>query len=459
MTSEVTGRRSWWSRNQWPLIVGAVALVALLGWGLVAIDRFSDDEERFDEQVEGRPSDDSGEVTREGERPRLSDERAEFIAGFLAEMVAGGAVLGVSLVEWDGGLLVEQVFPGTPAREAGLRPGDVLRELDGERVRDVADLREALSDLEPGERYELGIDRAGEPVTLEVVHADVDLVVAELRDWLEGLSFVRPDVPRRQLEHFPDQRPEFNQPGVIDDNLHVRPILGVTVREANEGLRVMTVAHGSAALYSGFNVGDVITKVGRQRVRTTDELEAALPVFDLSGDELPDEIGDAVEFTVLRDGRELELEVVFSIRPGNLTPVAPPATAVPAVPGNDALERLMRERLERIEQDLLSDDFIEVLAARVIEELAPLLVPPPDQATEEAVPTFDLATALTGLNVYSGSVSELGDASIVLAGTRGSIRLTITDETVFAGSSPRIGGVAAVIVDADLNAVLVVVGG
>jgi serine protease Do len=44
------------------------------------------------------------------------------------------------------GVLVREVMPGTPAEKAGLKAGDVILSVDGNRVKDAAELRSALRD-------------------------------------------------------------------------------------------------------------------------------------------------------------------------------------------------------------------------------------------------------------------------------------------------------------------------
>jgi serine protease Do len=66
------------------------------------------------------------------------------------------------------GALVEQVVRGTPAREAGVRKGDIITALGDTRIASYGDLLGALRDHEPGDRVTLTIFRNGEDKKLEV---------------------------------------------------------------------------------------------------------------------------------------------------------------------------------------------------------------------------------------------------------------------------------------------------
>jgi serine protease Do len=68
----------------------------------------------------------------------------------------------------DSGALVEQVVPGSPAREAGVRKGDIITGLDDARIGSYGDLLGALRDHDPGDRVILTIFRNTEEKKLEV---------------------------------------------------------------------------------------------------------------------------------------------------------------------------------------------------------------------------------------------------------------------------------------------------
>ncbi|WP_236027800.1 DegQ family serine endoprotease [Candidatus Methylacidithermus pantelleriae] len=65
------------------------------------------------------------------------------------------------------GALVEQVNPDSPAEKAGIKPGDVILEFNGNKVNDPRDLRLAVSQTQPGTRVTLKIWRDGHERVLE----------------------------------------------------------------------------------------------------------------------------------------------------------------------------------------------------------------------------------------------------------------------------------------------------
>jgi len=114
-----------------------------------------------------------------------------------SQLISGGKVehayLGVGIetipaavadeLELEEGAAVARVNAGTPAADAGLRAatgsrtvdgqpyptgGDVITEVDGERVRDADELRRAIDDRRPGDTVELTVLRDGEQESVEV---------------------------------------------------------------------------------------------------------------------------------------------------------------------------------------------------------------------------------------------------------------------------------------------------
>jgi putative serine protease PepD len=65
------------------------------------------------------------------------------------------------------GAEVRTVTPGGPADGAGVDPGDVITEIDGEPVRGSEDVSRIVNGKEPGDHLDIRVDRSGQDVTLD----------------------------------------------------------------------------------------------------------------------------------------------------------------------------------------------------------------------------------------------------------------------------------------------------
>ena len=70
------------------------------------------------------------------------------------------------------GIRVSGIIPGSPAEKAGLRKGDLLLELDGTPLDDLAVYADVLREHQPGDRVELVYQRDGERHTATVTLAE-----------------------------------------------------------------------------------------------------------------------------------------------------------------------------------------------------------------------------------------------------------------------------------------------
>ena len=69
-----------------------------------------------------------------------------------------------ALADMDGAIII-QVTPDSPAARSGLRPGDVVRTVNGRRVKGVQQLRQIIASTELGQELELGFIREGTAMT------------------------------------------------------------------------------------------------------------------------------------------------------------------------------------------------------------------------------------------------------------------------------------------------------
>ncbi|MBC7979539.1 MAG: trypsin-like peptidase domain-containing protein [Armatimonadetes bacterium] len=77
--------------------------------------------------------------------------------------------IGMGMQRGVNGVPVEKVEPNSPAAEAGLRAGDLIRSVDNDEVNEGSDLQQYLVKREVGDKVTLGIIRGEERLEIEVV--------------------------------------------------------------------------------------------------------------------------------------------------------------------------------------------------------------------------------------------------------------------------------------------------
>lgn len=87
--------------------------------------------------------------------------------GVSAEMIIGIDDLG----QTTRSLLVTDTAPYGPATRAGIEPGDLIIALDGEPVDDVRRAMQTIARLRPGERVQVGLQRAEQQLSVDAVVA------------------------------------------------------------------------------------------------------------------------------------------------------------------------------------------------------------------------------------------------------------------------------------------------
>jgi serine protease Do len=181
------------------------------------------------------------------------------------------------------GVLVNNVLENTPAEKAGLRRGDVVREVNGEKVESPEDLQNKIFSRKPGERVVLKI----------------------LRDKKEQEITVK-------LGELPEK---VASSGVVtEEEKGTRTWLGMEVQELNEdlaekynipknekGVVVMNVKSGSKAEEIGLQEGDLIKSINRYPTTTVEEFEKISKKVVLS---------EGVVFDILRNKKPLYLSYI-----------------------------------------------------------------------------------------------------------------------------------------------------
>ena len=150
------------------------------------------------------------------------------------------------------GAIVSQVTPDSPASRAGLKSGDVLRDLNGKTIANGGSLQVAVSQVSPGTTIKLGILRDGKSESLDVkvgeFHAKGEVAEnGDANDHQGGkLGLAMSDLT-------PDVRQQLNIPAQV------------------KGAAVESVRPASPAEDAGLAPGDVILEVNRHPVQNADK--------------------------------------------------------------------------------------------------------------------------------------------------------------------------------------------
>ena len=171
------------------------------------------------------------------------------------------------------GALVSNVQSGGPADKAGLKPGDVIRKIDGRPIVASGDLSALIGASKPGEKVSLEVWRQGKREELTATLGDMN------------------DTPARVAV-------AGAAAGKVELGLSLRPLEPQEQRAAgvDGGLLVENVA-GPAAL-AGVQPGDVLTAVNGTPVKNVDQVRTAVG-----------KSGKSVALLIERDGSKIFVPV------------------------------------------------------------------------------------------------------------------------------------------------------
>ncbi|MCR9163836.1 MAG: trypsin-like peptidase domain-containing protein [Nannocystaceae bacterium] len=154
------------------------------------------------------------------------------------------------------GAVIGEVYAGTPAADAGLRPGDVVKRVDRTGIDDFDGLRGVIATLEPGHTVLLEVDRDGTSVELTAVLGD--------RPDSRTMRGLRPAPQRPMPRTTPTPPTGFGER------------LGIGARSHADGLEVATVEEGSLAEDLDLQVGDVLIELNGVSIRDPADVRDAL---------------------------------------------------------------------------------------------------------------------------------------------------------------------------------------
>ncbi len=175
------------------------------------------------------------------------------------------------------GILVAQVVEDSPAEKAGLKQGDVILELDGNKVSKVAKFRNSIALTRPGTEIELTILRDGKKKELEVT-------VGSLETDDEGRPVSADKLPKLGMSLQKLSEELATQFGYEDA----------------KGVLVTAVDAGSIADRAGIKRGDLIEEVNRTAVTEPHQVKNLIKESDKKTILLLVRQGDASRYLALK---------------------------------------------------------------------------------------------------------------------------------------------------------------
>ena len=142
------------------------------------------------------------------------------------------------------GAFVSQVMKDSSAERGGLRSGDVITHVDGNKIRSFPELRSKVATKGAGSKIKLTVLRDGDEVALNVVLGAAD------------------------------------KPAVVAENIHPS-LKGATLangetKQGDNGIEVTELEERSPAAMIGLEQGDVIVAINRKRISSVIELREVL---------------------------------------------------------------------------------------------------------------------------------------------------------------------------------------
>jgi len=176
--------------------------------------------------------------------------------GILMQSVDAKVLRSLGAADGKGVVVSKITSPDGPAAKAGLKQGDIIREIDGRKINDSYELSSVVAELSPGKTVNLKYLRDGKEHSTSLVIADRGKLI-----------------PEESADATPEGEEET---GRVKLGISVQSLTQQQAREfelrADEGVIITNVQPGSVAEDAGLIRGDVILEVNRTVVRNPQEL-------------------------------------------------------------------------------------------------------------------------------------------------------------------------------------------
>lgn len=156
------------------------------------------------------------------------------------------------------GALVQDLEQGQPAERAGVKPGDIITEFQGQRIDDSSQLRNLVAQNAPGSTVKFKVWRDGKEMELQATLAEMD---SKAIAGFSGRSEAGPT--------------GSTLAGIRVENLTPELARRLNLSSSARGVVITDVDPDSEAAEAGLQRGDLIEEVNRQPVTNISEFNAA----------------------------------------------------------------------------------------------------------------------------------------------------------------------------------------
>ncbi len=279
-----------------------------------------------------------------------ADQEEQVVKIEKIEKTTGRGYLGVAVTMTKGDeekgdgqqVVVQEVAPGKPAGKAGIKVGDVILAIDGQKIERPGDLQEVVAGKAPGSKVKIALLREQKPLHLTVVLGDAP------EKGLRRIVERRVQNPRAMF--LGDEESGYLGVQSISLTKDLGEYFGVP---DGAGALVTEVEKESPAEKAGMKGGDVILTVDGKKVTGTEKLRRLIRRNDA---------GEEVTLGIRRRDQDLTLKVELGkVPPGGEEEEFNWLARPPAAPGTPQMLRFHFDGSD-----------LEGLSERLRGELAPL---------------------------------------------------------------------------------------
>jgi serine protease Do len=234
------------------------------------------------------------------------------------ETIDSTTFLGVTTEYAKKGAEIVMVSQGSAADKAGLLKGDIITQIDNEKISSPEDLSTVIRAKNPKQKVEITFIRDGKQKKIE---AELQLkkrvtrktiVIAERN--IQGMPFPHSDRPLPPLPPYVGNEGEIIMENIIGDDMNLnnmdvqvqvskKPKIGLKIKDINEGngVEVLEVVENSAAATAGILEEDIITGINGKSVNNTDEAREQLKAAEQSS---------SFNVDLLRKGKKMSVKIM-----------------------------------------------------------------------------------------------------------------------------------------------------